>query len=160
MNRNVLAAAALLPLTLALAAAGTADGARIATAKPATSAAASAFRPTDTQAASARLVYGLLSDSRYAYRPRPLDDRLSADIFNRYLESLDGQKLFFTHADLNRFAPYRTTLDDSIKSQNLTAPYDVFRTYVKRVDQRVAFARALLAKPMDFNAKESFAYYR
>jgi carboxyl-terminal processing protease len=160
MNRNVLAAAALLPLTLALAAAGTADGARIGTTKPATSSSTSAFKPTETQAASARLVYGLLSDSRYAYRPRALDDKLSADIFKRYLDSLDAQKLFFTQSDLNRFAPYRTTLDDSIKSQNLTAPYDVFGTYVKRVDQRVAFARALLARPMDFSSKESFAYDR
>jgi len=150
MNRTVLAAAALLPLTLALA----------ATSPSAGPAAAGAFKPTDAQAASARLVYGLLSDSRYAYRPRALDDKLSADIFRRYLESLDGQKLFFSQADLNRFAPYRTTLDDSIKSQNLTAPYDVFATYVRRVDQRVAFARSLLAKPFDFSAKESFAYDR
>ena len=151
MNRKVLALAALLPLSLALAAASA------PTTKPA---GAGAFEATDAQAASARLVYGLLSDSRYAYRPRALDDKLSVDIFRRYLESLDGQKLFFTQADINRFAPYRNTLDDSIKSQNLTAPYDIFNTYTRRVDQRVAFARALLAKPMDFSAKESFAYDR
>ena len=41
------------------------------------------------------LVYGLLSDSRYAYRPSALDDALSADIFKRYLEALDGGKVFF-----------------------------------------------------------------
>jgi carboxyl-terminal processing protease len=151
MSRKLLVAAALLPISLALAAATTPAG------KPAP---AGAFKATEAQAASARLVYGLLSDSRYAYRPRALDDRLSADIFRRYLESLDGQKLFFTQADINRFQPYKTTLDDSIKSQNLTAPYDVFGTYLKRVDQRVAFARALLAKPMAFSAQESFTYDR
>jgi len=151
MSRKPLVLAALLPLSLALAAASS----------PATKPAAPGlFKPTEAQAASARMVYGLLSDSRYAYRPRNLDDRLSADIFRRYIESLDGQKLFFTQADLTRFNPYRTTLDDSIKSQNLTAPYDVFATYVKRVDQRVAYARSLLAKPMDFSAKEDFAYER
>ena len=37
-------------------------------------------------------MYGLLSDSRYAYRPRPLDDTLSADMYKRYLESLDSGK--------------------------------------------------------------------
>ena len=30
--------------------------------------------PTAAQATTAKLVYGLLSDSRYAYRPRALDD--------------------------------------------------------------------------------------
>ena len=39
--------------------------------------------PTADQATTAKLVYGLLSDSRYAYRPQPLDDALSADIFDR-----------------------------------------------------------------------------
>ncbi|MGH8028978.1 MAG: carboxy terminal-processing peptidase [Arenimonas sp.] len=152
MSRKTLVLAALLPVSLVLAAAASTPAA-----KPA---AAGTFTPTEAQAASARMVYGLLSDSRYAYRPRALDDKLSADIFRRYLESLDGQKLFFTQADLNRFTPYRNTLDDSIKSQNLKAPYDVFGTYVRRVDQRVAFARAMLARPMDFTAREDFAFDR
>ena len=32
--------------------------------------------PTEAQATTAKLVQGVLSDSRYAYRPRPLDDAL------------------------------------------------------------------------------------
>ena len=151
LNRNLLIFSALLPLTLAIAAAGTPAPA---------SKAASALAPTDAQAAATTLVYGLLSDSRYAYRPRALDDTLSADIFRRYFESLDGDKLFFTQADMNRFAPYRTQLDDAIKSQNLKPAYDIFNTYVRRVDERAAYARSLLDKPFDFSAKESFAYDR
>ena len=153
MNNKLLALSALLPLTLALAASNA----------PAPATAATATQPmaaTEAQGAAARLVYGLLSDSRYAYRSAPLDDQLSNDIFRRYLESLDGEKLFFTQADIRRFEPYRDTLDDSIKSQNLRAPYDIFGTYVQRVDQRVAYARSLLAKPMDLSAKESWVYDR
>ena len=89
-----------------------------------------------------------------------LNDSLSADIFRRYLQSLDGQKLFFTQADINRFAPYRTGLDDAIKSQQLQPAYDMFDTYVQRVDERVAYARSLLKKPFDFSVKESWAYDR
>jgi len=44
------------------------------------------------QATTSKLVYGLLSDSRYAYRPRPLDAATSQDVFKRYLESLDSGK--------------------------------------------------------------------
>ncbi|KFN43714.1 carboxy terminal-processing peptidase [Arenimonas oryziterrae] len=149
-NSKLLALSAVLPLTLAIA----------ATTAPAPAPKPTTMAPTEAQAAAARLVYGLLSDSRYAYRPMALDDTLSADIFRRYLDSLDSEKLFFTQADITRFQPYRTTLDDSIKSQNLTAAYDIFGTYIKRVDQRVAYARSLLAKPFDFSAKETWAYDR
>src|SRR6476620_3153185 len=62
--------------------------------------------PTAEQGTTAKLVYGLLSDSRYAYRPRALDDSLSADIFKRYLEALDPGKLFFTAEDIKNFQPY------------------------------------------------------
>jgi carboxyl-terminal processing protease len=89
-----------------------------------------------------------------------LNDTLSADIFKRYLDSLDSQKLFFTQADMTRFAPYRTGLDDAIKSQQLQPAYDMFDTYVQRVDERVAYARGLLKKPFDFSVKESWAYDR
>ncbi len=148
-NRKLLTFCALLPLTLALAAT------RIPT--PASGA---ALHPTDAQAAASRLVYGLLSDSRYAYRPMALDDTMSADIFRRYLDSLDGQKLFFTQADIARFAPYKTGIGDALKKQQLQPAYDIFKVYVQRVDERTAFARGLLNKPFDFSAKESWAYDR
>jgi carboxyl-terminal processing protease len=146
LNRNLLVFSAVLPLTLAIAAAAPAPSATLT--------------PTDAQAAATTLVYGLLSDSRYAYRPRTLNDSLSADIYRRYFESLDGDKLFFTQADMTRFAAYRTTLDDAIKEQELKPAYEIFNTYVRRVDERAAFARSLLTKPFDFTVKESWAYDR
>src|SRR4030095_1436525 len=38
--------------------------------------------------------------------------------------------------------------------------YEIFNLYLKRVDERVAYARSLLAKPFDFSVKESWAYDR
>ena len=153
MNRTVLAVAALLPLSLALVASGPATGARIATtAKPA---AAGALKPTDTQAASARLVYGLLSDSRYAYRPRALDDALSREIFDSFLETWDPAKVYLTAADVARFQQYRTTLDDAIKSGEMEPAYAMFALFRQRVNERTAFARDLLETgKFDFTGNE------
>ena len=100
--------------------------------------------PTADQATTAKLVYGLLSDSRYAYRPQDLDDALSQDIFKRYLEALDGGKMFFTAQDVAKFARYRTSLDDAIKSGELEPAYAMFALYKQRVDERAAHARKLL----------------
>lgn len=150
-NRNLLVFAALLPLTLAIAAASTPSPAAKA---------ADPMAPTQVQAETTTLVYGLLSDSRYAYRPMALDDSLSADIFRRYIESLDSDKLYFLQSDMDRFAVYRTRLDDAIKSQQLAPAYDIFKTYMRRMEERSTYARSLLAKPFDFSAKEDFAYDR
>ena len=116
--------------------------------------------PTADQATTAKLVYGLLSDSRYAYRPRALDDALSQDIFKRYFESMDSGKQFFLAADIERFAPLRTRLDDAIRSGDVTPAYDIFKVYRQRVSERVAYARGLLNETFDFSGDQRWYYDR
>ncbi len=151
LKHKLLAFSVALPLAMAMAATS-------APGTPATKGAS--YQPSAEQAAAARLVYGILSDSRYVYRAKPLDDALSLEIHRRYLESLDAQKLFFTQADITRFDAFRTRHDDDIKNQQLGAAYDVFTTYVRRVDERVAYANRLLAKPFDFSSNDTWAYDR
>ncbi len=117
--------------------------------------------PSAAQATTSKLVYGLLSDSRYAYRPRALDDTLSADVFKRYLEALDSGKVFFTAQDVAKFAPYKTGLDDAIKGGELEPAYAMFALYRQRVNERVAFARGLLKQDIfDFSGNDRWHYDR
>ncbi|MEO6264658.1 MAG: carboxy terminal-processing peptidase [Luteimonas sp.] len=117
--------------------------------------------PTAVQVTTAKLVYGLLSDSRYAYRPRALDDALSADIFKRYLEALDAGKVFFTAQDVAKFGPYRTALDDAIKGGGMEPAYAMFTLYKQRVDERSAYARVLLKQDIfDFGGNQRWYYDR
>jgi carboxyl-terminal processing protease len=117
--------------------------------------------PTADQATTARLVYGLLSDSRYAYRPRALDDALSQDVFKRYLDALDGSKMFFTAADVAKFSQYKTSLDDAIKSGKLDPAYAMFALYKQRVAERSAYSRALLKQDIfDFSGNDRWQYDR
>lgn len=116
--------------------------------------------PTADQATTSKLVYGLLSDSRYAYRPRALDETLSADIFKRYLEALDGGKQFFTAADVAKFAPLKAQMGEAVRSGELDPAYDVFTIYRQRVQQRVAYARSLLKQDFDFSGDQRWEYDR
>lgn len=116
--------------------------------------------PTEAQATTAKLVQGVLSDSRYAYRPRPLDDALSRDMFDRYLESLDGNKVFLTAGDIEEFGRWRTLLDDALQAGELDPAYAMFARYRQRVDERVAHARSLLEAGFDFTADEKWHYDR
>ena len=116
--------------------------------------------PTKVQATTAKLVQGVLSDSRYAYRPRPLDDALSQDMFDRFLESLDGNKVFLTASDIEEFSAWRTRLDDALRSGELGPAYTMFARYQQRVDERVTHARSLLDDGFDFTVDERWAYDR
>ncbi|MEO9215015.1 MAG: PDZ domain-containing protein, partial [Rhodanobacter sp.] len=98
--------------------------------------------------------------TRFHYKPTPLDDAMSEQIFKRYLDSLDGDKLFFTEADINGFGGYKDKLDDAIYDQDLAAPFAIFNIYEQRVAQRLAFARAELAKGFDFSKDETYQYDR
>ena len=116
--------------------------------------------PTEAQAVTARLVQGVLSDSRYAYRPRPLDDSLSRDMFERYLESLDGNKVFLSAGDIAEFDAWRTRLDDALEAGELAPAYAMFARYQQRVNERVAHARSLLEAGFDFTGQERWHYDR
>ncbi len=115
---------------------------------------------TADQATTAKLVYGLLSDSRYAYRPRALDAETSQDVFKRYLESLDGGKQFFTQADITRFEPFKAGIADAIRGGELDPAFEIFAVYRQRVEQRIGYARQLLKQEPDFSRDETFAYDR
>ncbi len=148
--------AAVLPLALANVAAAPA----VATGAGARIAASTEFRPTVDQQGAARMVYGVLSDSRYAYSPKPLDDKLSVAIFRRYLESLDGQRLFFVQADIDAFRAHQGRFDDAIRGQGLQPAFDIYTRYMQRVAERVAFARERLKGEFDFSTDEVWRYER
>lgn len=117
--------------------------------------------PTADQATTSKLVYGLLSDSRYAYRPRALDDALSQDVFKRYLEAIDPGKMFLTAQDVAKFSSQKDKLDEAIKTGQVEPAYAIFALYKQRVDQRVAYARGLLKQNIfDFNGNDRWEYDR
>ena len=129
-------------------------------AAPAGNADIATLSPTDNQEHAARLVAGLLSRSDYHYKPQPLDDALSQQIFDAFIDALDSERMFFLKSDMDRFDQYRTTFDDAIRDQQLAPAYDIFSIYLQRVAERTAYARALIAKDLDFTRKESFRFDR
>ncbi len=151
-NRTLLALSLGLALAAPLALLARADGAGSDIGLPAA--------PTTDQATTSRLVHGLLSDSRYAYRPRALDDALSQDVLKRYLETLDPGKVFLTAQDVAAFGKYSTQLDDAIKSGQVDPAWAIFAVYRQRVGERIGYARGLLKGNFDFSGSERYEYDR
>ncbi len=114
--------------------------------------------PTTNEAQAAQLSARFLT--RFHYDAQPLDDAMSGRIYAAYFKLLDGEKVFFTQADMARFAPLKTKFDDAIWNQDLSGPFSVFNLYVQRAAERMSYARGLLAKGFDFSAGESYTFDR
>jgi carboxyl-terminal processing protease len=114
--------------------------------------------PSMEQAQTAYLSAQLLG--RYHYKAQPLDDAMSEKIFDRYLKSLDPERLFFTQGDVDSFADARTRLDDAIQTGNLAIPFAMFQRYEQRAVERLSAAREVLKQGFDFTQKESYPYAR
>ncbi|MFT3790881.1 MAG: carboxy terminal-processing peptidase [Rudaea sp.] len=144
----------IVPALLAVALATT-----LAFAKPAGDAAtAIALKPTSDQADAALMATKILT--RMHYKPEAFDAAMSRQVFDKYLDALDAERLFFTQADIDRFASARDKLGDAIRDKDLSVPFAIFNLYVERIGERTAFARAELKKGFDFTKDESYPYQR
>jgi len=87
------------------------------------------------------------------YNPKEMNDDFSKNVFNSYLEILDGQHRFFLRADINNFKRYETEIDDQLKSANIDFFNLIYHQAVIRVEQVKNFYPSLLEKPFDFSVK-------
>ncbi len=93
--------------------------------------------------------------SKFHISQKPLDDRISAMLVQRFVKELDPQKLYFVKSDIDGFAKYRDHLDDYLKQGKADFGYEVFALYLKRLDERLAVAHKLIDAPHDFALDES-----
>ncbi|MCW0200937.1 MAG: carboxy terminal-processing peptidase [Rhodanobacter thiooxydans] len=116
------------------------------------------LRPVEAHALAAQASAELLS--RFHYQNVPLDDAMSIRIFDRYLKTLDPERIYLLQSDIDTFGAVRTLLDDAILQQKLDAPFAIFTRYTQRVRERLAGARELLATGFDFDKPDSYRYVR
>jgi carboxyl-terminal processing protease len=98
--------------------------------------------------------------TNWHYKDMRLDDSLSSEIFDNYLELLDPNRSYFLASDVAVFERYRSGLDDALRHSDLSPAYEVFNIYVDRVQQRVEYARNRVKQPFDFEIDEEFEFDR
>ena len=119
---------------------------------------AGAIAPTDPQRATARKIGRILEEAHYSRAA--LDDKMSEVIYQRYLESLDGQKSYFLQSDINDFNAYRFLFDDMIRTGDIDPAYLIFARFQQRNHERIQHAIALLSTEPDWTVNESFDFDR
>lgn len=98
--------------------------------------------------------------NRFSYKPVPLDDALSMKIMDRFIKSLDPDRMLFLQSDIDKFMAENTKLDDAVNREDLQIPFSMFNLYEQRVVDRMTYARDLLKTNFDFNTQESYSFLR
>jgi carboxyl-terminal processing protease len=94
------------------------------------------------------------------YRHAAVDDELSSQVLDRYIKSLDSNRMYLLASDIEAFEQYRYLLDDMVRSEPLNPVFDMFDLYRTRVRERLTFALKQLETEPDFTVDESYEFDR
>ncbi len=92
------------------------------------------------------------------FRDMSINDSLSGDVFDAYLEYLDGQRIYLTQKDIENFNAVRLGLGSALKTGQLQPGFDIYNLVQQRIIQRLEFALAVIDEgidKLDFEAEES-----
>ncbi len=98
--------------------------------------------------------------TRAHYKLINLNDELSSQIFDRYIESLDFNRRIFLKSDVDAFEKHRFNLDDALRTGKVDFAFDIFNTSLKRRFERYQFSIKLLDKEMKFDDKDEYNFDR
>ncbi len=110
-----------------------------------------ANHPNDEQ--TTKLVCNMIQ--KFHISQHPIDDQISAKLVDRFVKTLDPQKLYFTQPDITGLLKYKTTLDDLVKAGNTQFAYDVWDMYSQRLERQLEIAHKLIDTPHDYTVDES-----
>ncbi len=119
---------------------------------------AAELKPEKYEERAAHIAAEILS--RHHYKAMPVDKALSAQIFDRYLKALDGEKLFFIQSDIDQLSADRERMGEALFREDLSVPFSMFNLYKRRAIERLNYAKGLLKSPFDFSVQESLKLER
>jgi carboxyl-terminal processing protease len=94
------------------------------------------------------------------YLHAAVDDELSSKILDRYIESLDNNRMYFLASDIEAFEKYRYQLDDMVRTEPLDPVFEMFEVYRTRVRERLNFAIQQLDIKPDYSIDEEYVFDR
>jgi carboxyl-terminal processing protease len=104
------------------------------------------------------LVTQFIQNSHYMHIT--VDDDLSSQVMDVYIESLDRNRMYLLESDVKYFETYRFQLDDIVKSKPLDPVFEMFEVYQTRVRERLTFALSQLETEPDYTSTSHYEFDR
>ena len=83
------------------------------------------------------------------FRDMGINDALSGDVFDAYLNYLDGQHIYLTKQDVDQLSPVRDSLGSALKTGQLQPGFDIYNLVQQRMTERLKFAIDLVRQGVD-----------
>jgi carboxyl-terminal processing protease len=114
--------------------------------------------PDEKQSLVARQIVALIEN--YNYKKIVVNDSISSIVLDKYIKALDPYRNYFLASDIKDFEQFRTTLDDSFRDGDLSAPFYIFNIYSKRYNETLDYAMAHIKDKYDFNQQDTYVFNR
>ncbi|HEX8277054.1 MAG TPA: S41 family peptidase, partial [Segetibacter sp.] len=88
------------------------------------------------------------------FKPKPINDNFSAQIFQKFLAAVDPDKNIFLQSDINSLKKYEKSIDDEIHGSSIQFVPAVDSIYNRRMKEVMSMYKDMLSKPFDFTADE------
>ena len=118
------------------------------------------LKPTAAQDEACKYISQYLL--RNHYRKVAVNDSLSQQIFNRYLDNLDGSKSYFLAGDIETLKKsYGNHLDDEFQAGQANAGFAIYNLFLKRATAKMQFMKAAVdTMHFDFSKQDTLALTR
>jgi len=114
------------------------------------------LEPTLAQARASLKIAKELQDDHYLHLK--IGNKLAGKVFDKYIDDLDGQRMYFLKSDIDRFQHYRKELASDLRTAQLGPAFDIYNTYEKRVISRLKYALSMVDQglgKLNFERNES-----
>ncbi|MBL6814939.1 MAG: PDZ domain-containing protein, partial [Pseudomonadales bacterium] len=110
--------------------------------------------PLATHSRTAQIVVQQLRRNHYV--DLKVNDALSSDMFDNYLEALDPGRYYFLAADIAEFEGYRYELDNALRRGDLLPAYRMFNRLQQRLLERTKYMQRAIdsLERLDFTTDE------
>ena len=88
--------------------------------------------------------------TNHYYPRRKIDDSVSAQVFDKYIDRLDSDRAYFLATDVEKLdEKYRFSLDEALKRGDLAPAFDIFNLFQERVIDRLEYVLAFIDHGLD-----------
>lgn len=93
---------------------------------------------------------------RQHYSPKKIDDAFSKEVFKKFLEDIDDDKIYFLQSDINELKKFENSIDEELHGADIRFVPAVQAIYDKRLAEVTSIYKDILSKPFDFTVNEEY----
>jgi carboxyl-terminal processing protease len=93
------------------------------------------------------------------YKPKPLNDSLSASVFKLFLNAIDNHQTFFLKSDIDEFKKDQLAIDDFISNGDCHFIFKYTERLQQRIEETEHILKDLQSSTFDYKKKDSLYYF-